>query len=84
MILLWWILESLDGIAVEVHAEFDTLVEHMLWIIARIDIVNLLRLHGPQVVIDHCVDDTVSDSFGNDLFGFLDGIKAQFSLNILH
>lgn len=84
LILLWWVLESLDGIAVEVHAEFDTFVEHVLWVIACVDVVYLPRLHEALIVIDHCVDDTVSDSFGDDLLRFLDRIKAQFGLDVLH
>lgn len=41
-------------------------------------------MHEALVVVDHCIDDTVSDGFGNDLFCLFNGIEAQFSLDVLH
>lgn len=59
----------MDSVIVELHAELNALVEHLLRLVRSILVDESQRLHVLMVVTEGCLDYSVSDGFGYDLLG---------------
>jgi len=58
----------------ELHAELDTLLKHILRLVARVNITHLLRFHEALIMVNDGINDTVSDCLGNNLLSLLNRI----------
>jgi len=56
----------------------------MLGIVTCVDVRALPRLHGSFIVVNNSLDDSISDSLGDNLFGLFNTIEAEFLLDIDH
>jgi hypothetical protein len=55
---------------------------HVLWIIRGVDIGSLLRAHPLVIVVENCLNHSITDGLGHNLFGFLNALERELFGNI--
>jgi hypothetical protein len=55
---------------VQVHAVLYPLIENHLGVVGGVDILQLERLHPLVLMVEGCINNSVTDGLGDDLFSF--------------
>ena len=74
--------KGFDSVVAGFHAELDAFVQDALRLIGSVDISLRERLNVLLIVVDRCINDTISDSLGNDLLNFFDTLKAELLCDV--
>ena len=82
-VLLLRVGECLDGVAVQLHGELNTLVQDLLRFVCRVDVHQRETLHPLVVMAQGSLNHTVADGLSNNLLSFLLTFQGQLVLNIL-
>jgi len=62
------VFECDNSVLMKFHAELNSFLESNLWLITCVNVLDLFGLHIFFIVINSCIDDSISNSLSNNLF----------------